>query len=256
MYSWRMRPTKFKQDFLRRIGDFTPLQQLLDLLPDVAFFVKDRRSRFVMKNLRAVECCGAVSEEETIGKTDRDYFTAERAALYVEQDRRVMETGQPIINAVCPMPEKGSNGLIVFSKLPLRDRRGRIIGVAGIWRELRGLRAPPPTANRLSRAVDMIHSRYGEALTIRELAAVAGVSRSQFDRQFQRLFGASPRDYLLRVRINAACRLLAETDRKTSDIAQETGFFDQSHFSRTFRRATGLTPQEYRRRQLVGARAV
>ncbi len=249
MYAWRIRSTKFKQDFLRRIGDFNPFQQLLDLLPDVAFFIKDRQSRFVMKNLRAVECCGAASEEETIGKTDRDYFSVERAALYVEQDRRVMETGQPIINAVCPVPEKGSNALIVFSKLPLRDRLGRIIGLAGIWREVRGLRAPPLAVSRISRVVEMMHERYGEALSISRLAAAAGASRSQLDRQFQQLFGAAPREYLLRVRVNAACRLLAETDRKATDIAQETGFFDQSHFSRTFRRLVGLSPQAYRRRQ-------
>ena len=75
----------------------------------------------------------------------------------------------------------------------------------------------------------------------------AGLSRSQFGRQFQRLFRASPSEYLLRVRVNAACRLLAETDLKITDIAHETGFFDHSHFSRTFQRLKGIRPQAYRR---------
>jgi transcriptional regulator GlxA family with amidase domain len=50
----------------------------------------------------------------------------------------------------------------------------------------------------------------------------------------------------LRVRVNAACRLLADPERKTTDIALETGFYDHSHFSRTFRRIMGLPPKTYR----------
>lgn len=246
-----MSPAKFKETFLRRVGDFGAFQGLLDLLPDVAFFVKDRQSRFVMNNVRAVECCGVASEEETIGKTGREFFSENHMAMYLNQDRQVMLTGRPIINAICPAPEKGSNALIVFSKFPLRDRRGKIIGLAGIWREVRGLRAPPPTLSGISRAVEMMHECFGEPLGIGELAGAARLSRSQFGRQFHRLFGTSPREYLLRVRINAACRLLAETDRKTTDIAQETGFFDHSHFSRTFRRFMGVRPHVYRRRHSI-----
>jgi AraC-like DNA-binding protein len=247
-----MTPVKFKRDFLCRVNGFEAFEQLFDLLPDVAFFVKDRKSRLICYNRRAVESCGFVnSEAAVIGKLGYEYYSAERMAMYLEQDRRVMETGVPIINGICPSPETGSNALIVFSKVPLRDRSGHIIGLAGVWREVRGLHAPPAAVNRLSQAVEIMHTRYAEALSMGELAKIAHLSVSQFGRQFHRLFGTTPREYLLRVRVNAAGRLLAETDRKTTDIALETGFFDHSHFSRTFRRLMGISPQTYRHRHAI-----
>jgi len=246
-----MNPNQFKEEFLHRLGSLGAIQQLLDLLPDVAFFIKDRRSRFVMTNLRAVEACGVGSEEETIGKTGHEWHSNDRMAIYLEQDRQVMESGQPIINAICPAPETGSNALIVYSKIPLRDPNGRIIGLAGIWREVSGLHAPGPAIRGMSHAVETMHRRFREQLSISELARTAGLSRSQFGRQFQRLFRTSPSEYLLRVRIDSACRLLIGTDCKITDIAHETGFFDHSHFSRTFQRLRGIRPLAYRRRHAV-----
>ncbi|MBM3858327.1 MAG: AraC family transcriptional regulator [Verrucomicrobia bacterium] len=242
-----MHPARFQKQFLRRLGDFRPLQQLLDLLPDVAFFMKDRSGRFVFNNQRATESCGVAAAAETIGKTDGDFFSPDRAALYRQQDQQVMQ-GTPILNAICPAPEKGADWLIIFSKVPLKDRRGRIIGVAGIHREIRGLPAAPPQYNRISRAIQRMHQHYAAPLSIAALAAESGLSRSQLDRCFRRLFRTTPRDYLLRLRINAASRLLAETNRKTTDIALEVGFYDHAHFSRTFRKLTGVTPAAYRKR--------
>lgn len=243
-----MNTERFRRDFLSRIGDAGPFRQLLDLLPDVAFFMKDRRSRFVMQNRRSCEFCRVASEAQAIGKTDYDFYPRDRAELYVRGDRQVMETGVPIINAIAPAPEaEGSDRLIIYSKVPVRDRRGRIIGVAGIHRRIEGLRAAPHAYGKLSRAIQQIHREYAGRLSARKLAAAAGVSHSQFDRRFRRLFGTTPREYLLRVRVNAACRLLEDTDRTVTDIAQEVGFYDHSHFSRTFRRIMGVAPQRYRR---------
>ena len=52
--------------------------------------------------------------------------------------------------------------------------------------------------------------------------------------------------FLLRVRVNAAGRMLADTDRPVADIAQATGFYDQSYFTKHFRRRMKLTPTAYR----------
>lgn len=254
VYNWCMKPATFQSDFFAKLGDYRPLQQLLDLLPDVAFFVKDRRGRFVLSSRRAIDCCRVDSENEVLGKTDLDFFPEDRAILYREQDQQVMRTGKPIINAVCPAPEEGSNSLILFSKVPLRDRRGRVIGVAGIHRELRGMQASRPMIGRIARAVAIMEERYASPLRITELASAARLSRSQFTRQFRRLFGTTPREYLQRVRVSAACHLLEATDQKTTQIAMATGFYDHSHFSRTFRRIMGTSPLVFRRRH-TGQRA-
>ncbi len=243
-----MNPNKFKSDFWQRVGDFRPFQQLFDLLPDVAFFVKDRQCRFVMNNLRAVECSGAASEEETLGKLGHEFFSDDRMAIYLKQDRQVLETGQPIINAICPAPEKGANALIIYSKVPIRDQRGKIIGLAGIHREIRGLHAPAAKLERITRMALFIHDHYAEPLTVAQLATKANLSRSQFDRQFRRLFGTTPREYLVRTRVHAACRLLIETDLKATKIAIQVGFYDHSHFSRTFHRIMGTCPRLFRKR--------
>lgn len=243
-----MNPEQVQRDFFRRLGDFRPLAQLFDLLPDVAFYVKDRDCRAVMNNRRAVECWGAASEAETIGQLGYEYFTDDRMALYLEQDRQVMETGVPILNAICPAPEKGNSALIMFSKVPLRDRRGRVIGLAGIHREIHDVRSPATHHGRIARVIKILHERYEEPLTIRELAAAAGVSRSQLDRQFRQLFGITPREYLVRVRVHAACRLLVETNDRATEIAMKTGFYDHSHFGRTFRRIMGACPRVFRQR--------
>lgn len=248
VYFLRMNTEKFRKRFLSRIGDAGPFRQLLDLLPDVAFFMKDRRSRFVMQNRRSCEFCRVASEAQTIGKTDYDFYPRDRAELYVRGDRQVISTGVPIINAIAPAPEEeGSDRLIIYSKVPVRDAGGRIIGVAGIHRRVDGVRAAPHAYGRLSRAIEMMHRHSARRLSTRRLAEAAGVSHSQFDRRFRKLFGTTPREYLLRVRVNAACRLLEETDRTVTDIAQEVGFYDHSHFSRTFRRIMGVAPQRFRR---------
>lgn len=238
---------RFVADFSSRIADFQALCPLLDLLPDVAFFVKDRRFRVVMCNRRFMEACGVTSERDVIGKRGYEFFPARLMDLYIDQDKRVMRTGDPIVNSVCPAPEKGSNAAIVFSKIPLRDSDQRIIGVAGMYREVNGLRARSAELAQISCAIDMLHERYAEPLTVHDIATAAHLSQSQFIRQFRRLFSTTPHDYLIRIRLNAACRQLTETDQTTTAIAVAVGFFDHSHFSKIFRQFVGLNPSEYRR---------
>lgn len=251
MYFMPMDKRTFKHQFLKQLGSIQPFEQLMDLLPDVAFYVKDRNSRFVMMNRRNCEICRVASELEAIGKTDYDFFPKDRADLYVSRDRRIMRTGIPTINVVSPAPEEeGSDRLVIGSKLPLRDRQGRIIGVTGIHRAVDGMRAAPKSYGPFSRAIQHIHEHYAEPTDTKKIAAMVGMSPRQFNRRFQRFFRTTLCQYLMRVRINAACRLLTETDHSVTDIAIEVGFFDQSHFSRTFIRLMGDSPLKYRKRHI------
>lgn len=248
-----MNREKFRQDFLRRLDAVPPLQQLFDLLPDVTFFMKDRQGRFIMRNRHGCEYCQVSSERELIGKTDHDFHPKARADMYVKGDQKVIRTGEPIINAIEPAPEEdGSDRLIICSKIPVRDRQGRVIGIAGIHREVEGFRATPKSYGRLSEAVQHLHTHYAKPLTTRQLAKMVGVSSSQFARRFQKLFNATLRQYLLRVRVRAASRLLAQTDKSITEIAMEVGFYDHAHFSRTFSRLMGMGPLAFRKNHQPG----
>jgi len=251
MYFRAMNARQFKHNFLKRLGGTETFEQLMDLLPDVAFYVKDSKSRFVMSNRRHNEICHVASEFNVIGKTDHDFFPRDRADLYVKRDRQVMKTGTPTINVVSPAPEEeGSNRLIIGSKFPLKDREGKIIGVAGIHRSVDETRAAPKSYGPFSKAVQYIHENYFESINTQKIAAMVGMSHRQFNRRFQHFFNTSLCQYLMRVRINAACRLLTETDHSVTGIAGEVGFYDQSHFSRTFTRLMGLSPLKYRKRHI------
>lgn len=243
---------RFRAAFMAKVGDFAPFQQLLDLLPDIAFFVKDRQGRFIMQNRRAYEVCHVATERETIGRTDHDFFPKAHADLYVAGDQRIFATGEPLINMIEPLPDSpSSSDFIVCSKYPIRDRRRRVIGVACMYRRIDSLRVPPTHFGRIAKALDAIHHRYAEALDGLALARLTGISRRQFERHFRRVFGATPHDYLMRVRVNAACTLLADSDKGITDVALAVGFYDHSHFSRTFRRIMGIAPLAFRRRKRV-----
>lgn len=248
-----MTPLQFQKQFLGRIGDIAPFRQLMDLVPDVAFFMKDHAGRFVMHNRRSCEFFRKSHEREILGKTDYDFFSKEHAALYVQGDREVMNSGRPIINALAPAPET-SDQMIVYSKVPVYDKHRRVIGVAGIHRVVDGLRDTPHWYGRFSDVLKHIHRHFGEEIDLAMLAVRAGVSQSQLERRFRQLLGTSPGEYILRVRVNASRELLENTDRTVADIAQAVGFYDNSHFTRSFRRRMSCSPKQYRdqHRQIRG----
>lgn len=238
---------EFQEGFFKQIDSHRLWCDLLDLVPDIAFFMKDQSGRFIMQNRRACEYCRVATESETLGKRDHDFYPRDRADIYVAGDHRVMRTGLAIINELAPAPEAaGSESLIVYSKLPVRNRSGEIIGVLGLHREIHTQTPNPSTYGRFLPALERMHRHFAEPLRLPHLAKLAGLSCSQFERGFRRLFQTPPRRYLIQVRVRAACRLLEESNRTICDIALETGFFDHSHFVRSFKATMGLSPKTYR----------
>ncbi len=97
-----------------------------------------------------------------------------------------------------------------------------------------------------AQSINVIMQRYNEKLTIEELSAIAGLSRTAYIKRFKEVTGMSPRQFILRQRINVAKRLLATTEKSITKIADEVGFFDTSHFIKAFVSSCGMTPLEYR----------
>jgi AraC family transcriptional regulator len=84
-------------------------------------------------------------------------------------------------------------------------------------------------------------------IPIRDLAQLLGLSASHFCRAFKCSFGTSPRDYVLRRRIEVAQALMLTTSEPLSSIAVSCGMCDQQHFTRSFHRIVGEPPSRWRR---------
>lgn len=242
-----MKKTISRKEFFDRLEPGQQPLALFDLLPDVSFFVKDRSGRFMALNRRGCEYCGVVSEEAAIGKTDHDFFPKTRADVYREDDERVMSSGQAIVNRIESAPEvAGSPRLVATSKIPLRDRRGRVVGVAGFSRQVERIQSG--TVDAMSDVIQYLHGHFTETISSDELARMAGLSVSHFERRFRLAFGSSPRQYLIRVRIENAVAKLRETDLSITEIALCCGFYDHAHFSRSFKGIMKMSPSTYRRK--------
>ena len=106
----------------------------------------------------------------------------------------------------------------------------------------------------LGKARDVLNDRYADPLSLNDIADAIGVEPERLARGFRRAYGESLGDYLRRIRVNAAARLLASTDEPIADVAGEVGFADQSHLTRWFGRYLETTPGKYRgatRRDLI-----
>lgn len=106
---------------------------------------------------------------------------------------------------------------------------------------------PPTTkgglpSRTLQRVTDYIHDRLGDALTLEDIAGVAGYSPSHFIALFKESTGRTPHQYVITKRLERAKRLLTQSEEPIASIALETGFADQSHLTRMMRRRVGVTP--------------
>lgn len=99
----------------------------------------------------------------------------------------------------------------------------------------------------MGRLISTLEQRFAEPWTLEQMAKVARLSRTSLLRVFRQATGRSPVDYLIGLRIEAAKRLLRQTELSMTDIALETGFGDSNYFARQFRLVTGRTPTAYRR---------
>jgi AraC-like DNA-binding protein len=103
-------------------------------------------------------------------------------------------------------------------------------------------------ASRLGRAFEHIQRHYGEKLALERVAKLVALSRPQFTKLFKEASGMTFVEYVLKVRLAHAARLLRETDGRIAEIAMQVGFEDPSYFDRRFRRQFGETPLRFRTR--------
>lgn len=217
----------------------------------IAFLAKDRDSRFVRANARALRIFNLQHEWEVIGKRDADFFPRVMADGFVEEDRRVMSSGETRTFYSQLVPDiAGTLNWYVVSVAPLKDIRSRVCGVALTLYDLHEVGGVLQPFSQLEPALRHLHTRFRETITTAELATLCHLSPRHFTRVFHALLGEAPMRYLIRQRVRAACEELVTTDRTVGTVAADLGFYDQSAFTRAFRGETGLTPRQYRLQHL------
>ena len=106
--------------------------------------------------------------------------------------------------------------------------------------------------NRMSRTesyvikgIEFISSNYGLPITVNDIAAYVGLSRSHLFRAFQSVLEKSPKEYLTEYRIKQACYMLANSTMSIGAIAESVGFDNSLYFSKAFHKQIGMSPSEY-----------
>jgi AraC-like DNA-binding protein len=102
-----------------------------------------------------------------------------------------------------------------------------------------------PPSHGLAAAITYVHDHLDRHLTAEELAEKACMSRSTFYRSFRSEFGVTPLQYVNRLRMERAQRLLRTADQTVTDVSYDLGFSSVSHFITTFKKYVGVTPKTY-----------
>jgi len=104
--------------------------------------------------------------------------------------------------------------------------------------------APARSAAAIQRVQRHIHDNLNQALSLSELADLAGLSIWRFATVFREQVGVSPHRYICRLRLVRAQALIRQ-GMPVASAASEAGFYDQSHLSRHFKSTFGMTPGQY-----------
>jgi PAS domain S-box-containing protein len=230
--------------------DFGLLEKLFDELPEVVFFVKDLEGRYSSVNATLLKRCGFKRREKLLGLTAEEVYPKPLGAGYTAQDQLVLQKGVEIRDKLeLHLYPGGGQGWCLTFKTPIRDAGGSITGLVGISRDLHRPDERDADYRRLARAIDDLQEHYAEPVRLEALARSVGLSLDRFERLVKRVFYLTPRELLIKTRIEAASQLLREGDRSVADIAYACGYCDHSAFTRQFKATVGVAPAAFRNSQ-------
>ena len=139
--------------------------------------------------------------------------------------------------------------LIEFLGRLSRERDYRLLSTSHVFTE-----AEVVSLDVLNRVIRHITEYHGTDLRIASAAELVGMSSHHFSRFFHKLTGHSFTQFLNRVRVAHACKLLSESDKPITEIAFAVGYNNIANFNRRFLELKNLTPRAYRKQSLAGHR--
>jgi PAS domain S-box-containing protein len=228
------------------LGSPNLLEQVFDRLPDVLFFIKDMEARYVWVNKTLAERSGLHQRSAVVGKTADQLFPVSGATTYA-QDMEVMRRQRAIEDRLrLYRSHQGELYWTLSSKFPIRNERREVIGLVGLSRDLPRSNERHRNYNRLARCLEYIDLRFDQQVLIPDAAKYASLTTNTLGRLVFEVFHLTPRQLLMKKRIDKACQLLEETTRSITEVSYACGYADHSAFTRQFRSATGITPVVYR----------
>jgi AraC-like DNA-binding protein len=164
------------------------------------------------------------------------------------EDPALFHLGLALRAAIREQPRKSS----LFADSVAEALGARLLEHYGL-----GIRDPMPKVRpgskaRIQKAVEYIEDRLDENLGMAELAAAAELTQFYFSRLFKQVTGKAPHQYVMERRTGKAVELLRAGNLTISEIAQRTGFSDQSHLGRHIRNSLGVTPKNLLGKSVAG----
>ncbi|MBY0565448.1 MAG: AraC family transcriptional regulator [Hyphomonadaceae bacterium] len=223
------------------------LHSLLDQLPTVPFYAKDRMLHFTNVNAAMVALCG-VPRASLKGRGASEFFAEESSDAMTAVELEVMSTGRAARSRMVHVaPLHAAPVWLLLNCWPIVEDDGEVAGVAAVGHALPNSNRKDHGYRRVAEAAAFVTQKLSSPIRVRDLAQRAGVSISRFERDFIGVFGVPPNKYVAMVRLEAAMDMLRGTGDPIAEIAHACGYADQSAFTRRFQAATAMTPSEYRR---------
>lgn len=188
--------------------------ELLDFLPDVLAWVKDRQGRYLWGNRAFVFQYAldhqrgneSVSVDSILGKTDYDLSPAFLAGQFRHDDEQVL-AGHRIVNRLERLEEsQGATIWNITDKIPVVDAKGAIIGTAGITRPAGAASHLEAAAPGFGPALAHMRAQFHHEITNQQLASLSNMSLRAFERQFRAAFHLTPQRFLRKLRLRLASR--------------------------------------------------
>lgn len=237
------------------IGNISLLLPLLDTLSTVVFFVKDEQARYQLANSTLLKRCQLTKREDIIGFTSLQMFSDRQGTEYLLQDMKVLREGTSIVdNLELHSYASGQLGWCITNKLPIYNAQQQIIAMVGISVDIdedneRVLRKHA----RLAEVAQFVRDNLEQKITIAQLAELADLSLSQLERTFKVVLNMSPLQFVQKLRLEYAIKLLAIPEMSITQISLRCGYSDHSAFSRQFKQFTSMSPTQFRNTYLSSA---
>ena len=241
--------TEFKHnehfEFINQIS-VKQIIEMFDLLPDVLFWVKNTHSHIIYVNKAFLSHQGLTSMRPLLGKTDTVFAPHYLARQYIADDKKVM-AGEVITERLeLNILRTGGYGWFSTSKRPLKDNEGNIIGTYGTTQHLQKTSHLLATIDAISVPVEYVREHFAQEITVQYLAEISFLSVSALERRFKKHLGKTPKQFINQVRLEHARKRIMETSRPIYEIAEESGFTDNSYFCKQFKTLFAIQPSKLR----------